>query len=135
MTAATMRPRRPYLLRALYEWIVDSGCTPHVLVDARVPGVVVPEGYVDDGRIVLNVAPRAVRGLELADETVSFEGRFGGAPMRVELPMASLMAIYARETGAGMVFDSDPALERDGGDGDDEPPGGGEGGPNLRVVK
>jgi len=134
-----MKPQRPYLLRALYEWIVDSGCTPHLLVDAERPGVAVPRSFVQDGRIVLNVAPRAVRGLDFHDAWVCFECRFGGAPMQVELPMASVLAIYARETGAGMAFEEDEgrAGAEAGGHGDDGPPDGtgGPGGPNLRVVK
>ena len=138
---AAMKPRRPYLLRALHEWIVDSDCTPHLLVDAERPGVIVPRNFVQDGRIVLNVAPRAVRGLQFDDAWVTFECRFGGAPMQVELPMESVLAIYARETGAGMAFEAEPAAATEGdGDrgGDDEPPdgsGSSGNGPNLRVVK
>lgn len=140
---AEMKPQRPYLLRALYEWIVDSGCTPHLLVDAERPGVVVPRSFVEDGRIVLNVAPRAVRGLDFHEAWVCFECRFGGAPMQVELPMEAVLAVYASETGAGMAFEGAERLaehasrKRDDGEDDPsdgtDPPGGG--GPNLRVVK
>lgn len=100
-----MNSSRPYLLRALYEWVVDNGCTPHVIVDATLPGVVVPEQFVKDGQIVLNLSPAAVIELELADDRVSFNGRFGGRPTDVFIPMAAILGIYARENGQGMAFE------------------------------
>lgn len=104
-----MKPQRPYLLRALYEWIVDSDCTPHLLVDATFPGVLVPANVVQDGRVVLNVAPRAVQALVLADDHIAFECRFAGRPTPVELPPEAVLAIYAKENGAGMAFEpADP---------------------------
>ena len=114
-----MNSSRPYLLRALYEWIVDNGCTPHVIVDATATGVQVPEQYVKDGQIVLNLSPAAVIELQLADDSVSFNGRFGGRPTDVFIPMGALLGIYARENGQGMAFevddeDDDPAPD-DGG--------------------
>jgi len=110
-----MTSLRPYLIRALYEWIVDNGLTPYVLVDAECDHVLVPRQYVEDGRIVLNLSPGAVVGLEMDNEAVSFQARFGGTPMRVYLPVRSILAIYARETGRGMVFDEEM-------DGDETPP-------------
>jgi len=100
-------PRRPYLLRALIDWIVDSGHTPHVLVDATVPGVLVPPEHVKDGRIVLNLSPTAVRGLQIDRHAVTCDSRFGGRAFALYLPMASLVAVYARETGEGMVFEAE----------------------------
>jgi stringent starvation protein B len=104
-------PRRPYLLRALTEWILDSGHTPYVLVDATQPGVVVPPEHVKDGRIVLNLSPAAVRGLEIGPHAVTCDSRFGGRAFALYLPMASLVAVYARETGEGMVFEAETFAE------------------------
>ena len=99
-----MKPQRPYLLRALYDWIVDSGEVPYVLVDATVEGVQVPEQHVEDGKIVLNVSPDAVRDLEVCDTHVSCLSRFGGQPFTVYLPIASVAAIYCKGSGQGMAF-------------------------------
>jgi stringent starvation protein B len=99
-----MKSRRPYLLRAMHEWISDSQCTPHVVVDASVAGVEVPRQYVKDGKIVLNVSWNATGQLQMGNEELSFNGRFGGASMQVRVPVAAVVAIYARETGQGMVF-------------------------------
>ena len=99
-----MKPRRPYLLRAMHEWICDSGCTPHLVVDATADGVEVPRAYVKDGKIVLNVSMSATAQLKLGSDEVSFSGRFGGASMHVRVPIAAVLAIYARETGQGLVF-------------------------------
>ena len=99
-----MKPRRPYLLRAMHEWICDSGCTPHLVVDATADGVDVPRAYVKDGKIVLNVSMSATAQLKLGNDEVSFSGRFGGASMHVRVPIVAVLAIYARETGQGLVF-------------------------------
>ena len=137
-----MNSSRPYLVRALYEWIVDNDCTPHMLVNSDYPKVQVPQGFASDGQIVLNVSPTAVRQLHMDNEAVSFEGRFGGVPHTLYVPIAAILGVYARENGQGMVFDlEEPA------DGDDEvepdddgPPPGTEpprptGRPSLKVVK
>lgn len=99
-----MKPRRPYLLRAMHEWISDSGCTPHVVVDAGMAGVEVPRQYVKDGKIVLNVSWSATAQLVLGNDGISFNGRFGGVSMSVRVPVEAVLAVYARETGQGMVF-------------------------------
>jgi len=106
---------KPYLLRAVYSWIDDNHCTPYLLVNAELEGVYVPTQFVEDGRIILNVSPRAVHGLHLGDAQVNFTARFSGKPMTVELPMRAILAIYARENGRGMVFDPEE-------EGDDTPP-------------
>ena len=106
--APPMTSNRPYLLRALYEWIVDNGLTPHVLVDAVQPGVRVPAHAVKDGRIVLNIAERAVGGLRMDNETLRFSARFGGVSQSVLVPMHAVIAIYARENGQGMALPDDP---------------------------
>ena len=106
-----MKPRRPYLLRALHEWITDSGSTPHIVVDATVDGVVVPRQHVKDGKIILNISYTATQMLKLGNEFVSFEARFGGATFGVHVPLRAVLGIYARETGQGMIFpegDADP---------------------------
>ena len=96
-------PQQPYLLRALYEWCVDSGYTPYinVRVDTRTR---VPMAYVRDGQIVLNIGPDAVRNLKMDNEWVSFSARFGGVVQEILIPVVNIIAIYARETGEGMVF-------------------------------
>jgi stringent starvation protein B len=106
-----LKPRRPYLLRALHEWITDSGETPHIVVDAAAPGVIVPRQYVKDGKIVLNVSFSATQALKLGNDAVSFEARFSGVSHIVEVPVRAILGIYARETGQGMIFpegDADP---------------------------
>ena len=106
-----MTPSRPYIIRAIYEWIVDNDCTPHLLVNANRQGVVVPQQYVSDGQIVLNVSPTAVVSLQMGNDTITFNGRFGGQPVDVHVPVAAILGIYARENGQGMVFESDPEPE------------------------
>lgn len=104
MTVDQRLPRRPYLLRAMHQWMSDSGMTPHVLIDTYVEGVDVPKAHVRDGRIVLNLGLAATRHLDLGNEWISFEARFGGVPRGVRFPVAAVLSIYARETGEGMVF-------------------------------
>jgi stringent starvation protein B len=102
--------RRPYLLRAMHEWISDSGHTPHLVVDAGVTGVDVPRQFVKDGKIVLNVSWSATAQLKLGNDEITFSGRFGGTSMMVFIPVNAVLAIYARETGQGMIFsDDEPA--------------------------
>lgn len=102
--ATNMTSHRPYLLRALHQWITDNDMTPHLLVDATLPGVQVPAQAVDQGRVVLNIAARAVAGLQIGDEGVSFTARFGGVSQAVWVPATAVLAIYARETGQGMAL-------------------------------
>ncbi|MDE2092169.1 MAG: ClpXP protease specificity-enhancing factor [Gammaproteobacteria bacterium] len=99
-----MLPRKPYLLRAMHQWIVDSGLTPHIVVDVSIAGVVVPAGYAKDGKLVLNASYDATQGLALVNERVEFSARFGGVSRHVHIPMGAILAIYAHETGQGMVF-------------------------------
>lgn len=102
-----MTSHRPYLLRALYEWIADNGMTPHVLVDATRAGVQVPLHAVKEGKIVLNIAERAVSRLEMDNERIRFSARFGGVSHAVSVPVGAVLAIYARETGQGMALPED----------------------------
>ena len=102
-----MKPRRPYLLRALYEWIVDCDEVPNILVDTEVEGVVVPTEYVQDGQIVLNISPSAVRDLSLGNEFVMCSGRFAGQSLEITLPIESIRAIYCRDSGQGLAFEDE----------------------------
>ena len=105
--APTMSSNRPYLLRALYEWINDNGMTPYLLVDAAQDGLQVPASAVKDGRVVLNLAPRAVAQFDIGNRDLRFLARFGGVSQLVIVPMPAIMAIYAQETGQGMMLPDD----------------------------
>lgn len=105
-----MQSSRPYLARALYQWLLDNDLTPYIVVDAEQPGVEVPRQFVQNGQIVLNLSPSAVRDLVIENEALSFGARFGGRPMRVMVPTSALIAIYARENGVGMVFGHEPVM-------------------------
>ena len=102
-----MKSSRHYLLRAFYEWIVDNDFTPYVVINSELPGVDVPQKYIEDGRIVLNVSPAAVRALLLANDHIEFSARFSGVPHDIYAPMRAVTAIYAKENGRGMVFKED----------------------------
>jgi stringent starvation protein B len=125
--------KRPYLLRAMHEWMCDSGFTPHVIVDAEQPGVEVPRAYVKDGRIVLNIGVAAAQHLRLGNEWIEFDARFSGVAQRVRIPVNAVLGVYARETGEGMVFS-----ERDASPDPPHPASPEEGAPKrpqLKVVK
>ena len=109
-----MRPQRPYLLKALYQWILDNDETPYVLVRASVEGVSVPQEHVENDQIVLNLSPNAVRDLVMEDEYVMCASRFGGRAFELVLPMASILAIYCRDSGEGMVFPEESAFAEKG---------------------
>lgn len=129
----SMTSSRPYLARAIYEWILDNQCTPYVLVDATLPGVQVPTNFVKDGRIVLNLSPTATAGLLISDRELTCNARFGGVPMELRVPMAALLGIYARENGRGMMFEAEPDATPPA---DPEPTETGKAGrPSLKVVK
>ncbi|MEY4683719.1 MAG: hypothetical protein RLZ25_178 [Pseudomonadota bacterium] len=128
-----MTPLKPYLIRAVYDWIVDNRFTPYLLVNAKVPGTIVPTNFVEDGRIVLNLRPEAIQGLDMSSEGICFNARFGGQPMRVDIPTVAVLALYAQENGRGMVFDDE---EDDDNNSPPEPPQPEpKGRPALRVVK
>lgn len=129
----TMTPSRPYLIRAVHEWIVDNALTPQIVVDAEFEGVQVPHQYVSDGRIVLNISERAVRSLLIGNERIEFGARFGGVVFQVSVPVAAVQAVIARENGAGMSFpEESPEPEPPDGDTDDSKSAGR---PALRIVK
>lgn len=99
-----MTPSRPYLLRALYNWILDNGMTPHIVIDANYKGVIVPREHVEDGQIILSVAPESVHGMEMKNHYIAFAARFSGVSRDIYLPIMSITAIYAEENRKGMVF-------------------------------
>lgn len=124
----------------MHEWIIDSGHTPHLVIDANAPGVEVPQGYATDGKLVVNVSLAATQGLSLGNELVTFNARFGGTPHHVSAPVTAILAIYARETGQGIVFspedeaDAEVATDKphENGDGPGKPA---PGRPHLKVIK
>ncbi|HWU76771.1 MAG TPA: ClpXP protease specificity-enhancing factor [Rhodanobacter sp.] len=138
-----MTSNRPYLLRAIYDWISDNDLTPYILVDAGFDGVRVPPQVVKNGQVVLNLAMRAVANLDLGNDWISFQARFSGVSQAIQIPVQAVLALYAQENGQGMMFPAD----EEGGDtppsppSDDTPPDPDKGSkpkratPHLRVVK
>lgn len=111
-----MTSLKPYLIRSIYQWIIDNHLTPYLLVDAENNNAILPMQFADDGKIVLNIRPEAVEALSLGNETVEFNARFSGKPMHIIAPVVAVMAIYAKENGKGMVFNPEDD------DTDDTPP-------------
>lgn len=148
-----MIPTRPYLIRAFYEWIIDNQLTPYILVDAEDPEVQVPQTFIEDGKIVLNICDTAANKLRMGNQVVTFDAKFSGDEMSIVAPVKNILAIYAKENGRGMVFgpededwgDGDGDGGDDGGpdpggpgpssDGDSKPASGGKKPPKLTVVK
>ncbi|WP_298440884.1 ClpXP protease specificity-enhancing factor [uncultured Ferrimonas sp.] len=134
--SANVTPTRPYLLRGFYEWMLDNELTPHLVVNANLPGVQVPTQFVEDGQIVLNLAPHAVGNLQLGNDVVQFNARFGGKPHALSVPLAAIDAIYARENGAGTAFAPEEAydiIEEE--EVEPAPPPRPSGRPSLKVIK
>lgn len=126
-----MTSSRPYIIRALYEWIVNNNVTPYILVDATCEDVSVPEEFIEDGKIVLNIAPQAVGDLKMTNTAVEFDARFSSIARHVYVPIRAVSAIYAFENGKGMFFSEDDL-------GDDEPPeeaGDSKSKPALKIVE
>ncbi len=125
-----MTTSRPYLVRAIHEWIIDNEMTPHLLVDIDGDGVEVPAQQGQNGKIVLNISPSAVEGLNLGNDAISFRARFGGIATEVYVPVDAVLAIYAKENGRGMVFNDDGDEPEPG---DSDKPSGKR--PALKIVK
>ncbi len=102
-----MTSSRPYLIRAIYEWIVANRLTPYILVDTTMGGAEVPEQYIEEGKIILNIAPGAINGLLISNQSVEFDASFSGRALHIYAPIKSVMAVYAKENGRGMVFNQD----------------------------
>jgi stringent starvation protein B len=157
-TPAALSSTKPYLVRAFYEWILDNGLTPHLLVDAQYPGTQVPVEFVQDGQIVLNLAPSAVRNLVIGNDQIQFAARFGGVARELLVPTEAVLGIFTRENHQGMVFPQPEYPEGGAGRGEARPEtettgrspaptgagvgqspregkGRPKGGPNLKVVK
>ena len=134
-----MTSSRPYLIRGIYQWIADNGMTPHLLVDVSIEGVQVPSEHVQNGKIILNIAPMAVSSLVLGDDDITFNARFSGKSQTLYIPVDAVLAIYAKENGQGMMFsDDDGAISAEDDDGDDldpDPDKPKPKRPSLRVVK
>ncbi len=124
-----MTSSKPYLVRALYQWILDNDNTPYILVDTGSDQVLIPNGISSDGKVVLNLAPTAIQNLEMTNEHVSFSARFNGAAEQIYCPVSTLLAIYARENGEGMMFPGEEA-DAESPDEDAKPKG-----PTLKVIK
>lgn len=138
-----MTPSRPYLIRAIYEWIVDNDLTPHVVINTTILGVNVPKEHIENDRIVLNISPMAIDLLDISNHTIRFDARFSGRVVHISAPISAITAIYSKENGRGMMFgeDDDPFSGDDGNGGGGKgggtpprPPTGG-GKPHLKVVK
>jgi stringent starvation protein B len=128
-----MTSLKPYLLRAVYDWALANGFTPYIAVDATYASVVVPERYVEGGRIVLNINPNAIQHYELTDEAIDFSARFGGVAYSVHVPLPAVLAIYAKENGQGISF-PEPGKAAEGGESPPETPPPKKG-PSLKIVK
>lgn len=138
-TELPMTSSQPYLIRAIYDWIVDNNFTPYLLVNAENENAMVPQEYIEDGKIVLNINPSAVNDLQLGNDYVMFNARFNGKAMEVSVPVVAILAIYARENGQGMMFDEktndQPPTPPGGSSTTKKSPGEKSGKPKLKVVK
>lgn len=139
---ARVGKQRPYLLRAMHEWMSDNDLTPHIVVDANREGLTIPREHVSDGKLILNLSFSATHDLRIGNEFVDFEARFGGVARRLSIPVSAVLGIYARETGQGMVFTDDdtkpdePAAHPEAEAPAPQPPEGKPAkGPNLKIVK
>jgi len=109
----TITSNRPYLIRAIHQWLLDNSLTPHLLVKATVPNVKVPQQFVKDGHIVLNITPHAISNLHMDNEAISFSARFSGVPESLYLPIHAIQAIYASENGEGISFPEENISEQE----------------------
>ena len=130
-----MTSSRPYLVRAMYQWIADNGMTPHLLADASVEGIQIPVEHVQNGKIILNIAPMAITGLVLGDNEITFSARFSGKSSGIYIPIDAVLAIYAKENGQGMMFSEDDGAVSSSDDDEPEPDPDKPKRPSLRVVK
>ncbi|EGM76870.1 stringent starvation protein B [Rheinheimera sp. A13L] len=108
-----MTPNKPYLIRAFYEWIVDNNLTPYLVVNASIQGCKVPTQHIQNGQIVLNILPSAVGNMLMGNDVITFNARFGGKPFALTVPIKAVLAIYARENGAGTMFDAEEDGDED----------------------
>lgn len=131
-----MTSSRPYLIRAIYEWLVDNQLTPYIMVNAMMPGVSLPEAYVEDGKMILNIAPMAVRDLFMTNTEVEFDARFSGITHHIYVPIQAVLVVYAFENGRGMAFNEEDDSGDNGSAGSTEPgKPRSRGKPSLKIVK
>ena len=128
-----MTPLKPYLIRAIYDWILDNNLTPHLLVNAEDPNALLPQQFIQDGRIILNIRPQAVEALDLGNTAIEFNTRFSGKSTYVKAPISAVLAIYAKENGKGMVFEAEESQNDEPPPAPPEPPKKAK--PALRVLK
>jgi stringent starvation protein B len=102
-----MLSNRPYLIRAFYQWIVDSNCNPIVVIDANNPRCKIPQGFAEGGEIVFNIAPSAIRDLKMLNDLLEFKASFSGVIHIISAPIKAILAVYAEENGEGIFFDAD----------------------------
>ncbi|MCX7106571.1 MAG: ClpXP protease specificity-enhancing factor [Methylococcales bacterium] len=126
-----MTSLKPYLIRSIYQWIIDNELTPYLLVDAENSHAILPQQLIEDGKILLNVRPEAIQGLSLENDGIEFNARFSGKPMHIVVPIVAVMAIYAKENGKGMIFDQEDEDSDEPPPPENKPPVR----PTLRVVK
>lgn len=132
----SMTSSRPYLIRALFEWIVDNGMTPLILVNTNAPETCVPAGYIEDGRIVLNISMSAVKDLEFGNDFIRFHARFSGVVENVQVPVGAVQAIYARENNMGMLLPEELVMEEKTAEGTgNQTKDADKGKPTLRLIK
>ncbi|QTS84170.1 ClpXP protease specificity-enhancing factor [Coxiella endosymbiont of Amblyomma nuttalli] len=110
-----MMPSRPYILRALYEWLIDNQLTPHIMVDVTIPDVEVPKRFIENDMIILNIEPKAVGNLRMGNDAIEFDARFSGVVHHVFIPIFSVKAIYAIENNYGMIFNDEEVNGESGG--------------------
>lgn len=130
-----MTSNRPYLIRALYEWILDNDQTPYLLINAEYDNVSVPQQFVEDGKIILNIAPSAVQELELGNEWVLFSARFSGNRVDIQVPVQAVIAVYARENGQGMIFPEEEETSDEATSTENSSNSTKSGKPHLKVIK
>lgn len=135
MIEPSMSSVKPYIVRAFYQWIVDNHLTPYVVVDATHSGVHVPQVHIQDGQIVLNLSPMAVREFQLDDQSLSFDAKFNGILEHLVVPVPAIRAIYAQENGRGTVFEEDEGHTPPPPDGGTDKGSGTKQHPHLTVVK
>ncbi len=131
----SLTSRKPYLVRAINEWILDNRLTPYISVDVSIKGVAVPSEHIENGEIILNIDPASVRNLEISDEYILFDARFSGRSFSIEVPIAAVRAVYARENGEGMLFVADAEISEAEEPGSDDTPSPPSGRASLKIVK
>lgn len=125
-----MTPLKPYLIRSIYQWIIDNQLTPHLMVNAKYPNVALPKDYIEDGKIILNIKPQAIQDLNIGNDDIQFSASFSGKTLHIVVPTPAVLAIYAKENGKGMIFDPEDQNDNSSPPANQKPAK-----PKLRIVK